>query len=97
MPTLKELARMPDRITGGHRLCPGCGAPIAVRQILRGTDKPVVVVCATGCLEVATTISLAEGRAIENDLEQLKSLVKVELAKVLRAIGVKYGLCHINI
>jgi pyruvate ferredoxin oxidoreductase beta subunit len=27
-----------------------------VRQILRGTDKPVVVVCATGCLEVATTI-----------------------------------------
>jgi len=56
MPTLKELAGMPDRITGGHRLCPGCGAPIAVRQILRGTDKPVAVVCATGCLEVATTI-----------------------------------------
>jgi pyruvate ferredoxin oxidoreductase beta subunit len=56
MPTLKELAKMPDRITAGHRLCPGCGAPIAVRQILRGTDKPVAVVCATGCLEVATTI-----------------------------------------
>ena len=56
MVSLKELAKMPERITGGHRLCPGCGAPIAVRQILRGTDKPVVVVCATGCLEVATTI-----------------------------------------
>ena len=56
MPTLKELAKMPDRITGGHRLCPGCGAPIAVRQILRGTEKPIAVVCATGCLEVATTI-----------------------------------------
>ncbi len=56
MPSLKELAKMPERITGGHRLCPGCGAPIAVRQILRGTEKPVAVVCATGCLEVATTI-----------------------------------------
>lgn len=56
MPTLKELAKIPEKITAGHRLCPGCGAPIAVRQILMGTDKPVVVVCATGCLEVATTI-----------------------------------------
>jgi pyruvate ferredoxin oxidoreductase beta subunit len=47
---------MPDRLTGGHRLCPGCGAPIAVRQILYATRDPVVVALATGCLEVATTI-----------------------------------------
>ncbi|TCI01299.1 hypothetical protein EZV61_18670 [Corallincola luteus] len=48
-------------------------------------------------LEVATTISLREGKAVENDPEQLKSLVKAELGKVLNAIEVKYGLCHIYI
>lgn len=48
-------------------------------------------------LEVATTISLHEGKAIENDLEQLKSFVKAELGKVLNAIEVKYGLCQIQI
>lgn len=48
-------------------------------------------------LEAATTISLADGRAVENNPEQLKSLVKGELAKVLRAVEAKYGLCQINI
>lgn len=56
MANLKELSKMPDRLTGGHRLCPGCGAPTAARQILYATTDPVVVVLATGCLEVATTI-----------------------------------------
>lgn len=53
---LKQLSTIPERLTGGHRLCAGCGASIAVRQILFGTTDPVVVGCATGCLEVATTI-----------------------------------------
>lgn len=48
-------------------------------------------------LEVATTISLREGKSVENDPEQLKSLVKAELGKVLKAIEVKYGLCQIHI
>jgi len=56
MPTLKELAKRPERITPGHRLCAGCGAPIAVRLILAAADKPVVAANATGCLEVSTTI-----------------------------------------
>ncbi|MDI6640727.1 MAG: thiamine pyrophosphate-dependent enzyme [Elusimicrobiota bacterium] len=56
MATLKELSQIPERLTGGHRLCSGCGASIAVRQVLLGTKLPVVVCCATGCLEVATTI-----------------------------------------
>lgn len=56
MPTLKELAKRPERITPGHRLCAGCGAPIAVRLILAAADKPVVAASATGCLEVSTTI-----------------------------------------
>lgn len=57
MPSLKELAAKPDRLAGGHRLCAGCGASIAVRQILLAAgDVPVVASCATGCLEVSTTI-----------------------------------------
>ncbi|OGS19991.1 MAG: pyruvate ferredoxin oxidoreductase [Elusimicrobia bacterium RIFOXYA2_FULL_39_19] len=56
MATLKELSQIPEKLTGGHRLCAGCGATIAVRQILMGTKKPVVVGSATGCLEVSTTI-----------------------------------------
>lgn len=35
----------------GHRACPGCGVPIAVRSILNATGSNVVVVSSTGCLE----------------------------------------------
>ena len=57
MANIKELSeKIPERLSPGHRLCAGCGASIAVRQVLMGTEDPVVVVCATGCLEVATTI-----------------------------------------
>ncbi len=57
MATLKELTHIPDRLAGGHRLCAGCGASIAVRQVLLAAgENPVVAGCATGCLEVSTTI-----------------------------------------
>lgn len=56
MATIKELAKRPDILTPGHRLCAGCGASVVVRQILSASEKPVVVACATGCLEVSTTI-----------------------------------------
>ncbi len=57
MATIKELSHNEDLLAGGHRLCAGCGASIAVRQILlAGGDNAVVAGCATGCLEVSTTI-----------------------------------------
>lgn len=56
MASLKELTEREERLTGGHRLCAGCGASIIVRQILQATNYPVVVSCATGCLEVSTSI-----------------------------------------
>ena len=57
MPNLKELSTIEDRLAGGHRLCAGCGASIAVRQVLLAAgDAAVVSGCATGCLEVSTTI-----------------------------------------
>jgi pyruvate ferredoxin oxidoreductase beta subunit len=42
-------------LRGGHALCQGCGIPMVVRTIIDTIDTPVVVVSATGCLEVATT------------------------------------------
>jgi len=56
MANIKELSKIPERLTSGHRLCSGCGASITVRQVLMGTKSPVVVGAATGCLEVASTI-----------------------------------------
>ncbi len=56
MANLKELTRKQEILSSGHRLCAGCGASVAVRQILAASDDPVVVASATGCLEVATTI-----------------------------------------
>lgn len=54
--TIYDLAKAPERLTGGHRLCSGCGAPICVRSILANIKEPVIAVSATGCLEVATTV-----------------------------------------
>ncbi|MBC7190604.1 pyruvate ferredoxin oxidoreductase [Candidatus Aerophobetes bacterium] len=56
MPSLKELSHKEELLSRGHRLCPGCGAAIIVRQVLLAAEHPVVVACPTGCLEVATTI-----------------------------------------
>ncbi|MFH0925969.1 MAG: thiamine pyrophosphate-dependent enzyme [bacterium] len=53
---LKELSNKEDLLTGGHRLCAGCGASVVIRQILLAVEDPVVISSATGCLEVATSI-----------------------------------------
>ena len=55
---LKDLTHKEELLTGGHRLCAGCGASIAVRQVLLAApdDVEIVVANPTGCLEVSTTI-----------------------------------------
>lgn len=55
---MKEVVKKPERLTGGHRMCAGCGAPTVVRGILRALnpEDKAVIGCATGCLEVSTTI-----------------------------------------
>lgn len=45
-----------QRLTSGHRMCPGCGSPINVKLVLAAIKDPVVIINATSCLEVATTI-----------------------------------------
>jgi pyruvate ferredoxin oxidoreductase beta subunit len=56
MVNIRELALNDERLAPGHRMCPGCAIPIATRMILKATKNPIVVVSATGCLEVSTTI-----------------------------------------
>ena len=55
---IKELAKKLQnvKLTPGHRACSGCGFPQIVRAVLASTNDPVVVSCATGCLEVTSTI-----------------------------------------
>lgn len=56
MANIKELTKKPELLSGGHRLCAGCGAPIVIRQVLAAVKTPVVIANATGCVEVSTTI-----------------------------------------
>ena len=57
MANIKELSKLPERLSPGHRLCAGCGASIVARQVLMGAGESAVVAgSATGCFEVATTI-----------------------------------------
>jgi len=55
---LKRELEKPERLAGGHRLCAGCGAGIAVRAVLRALEEGdrAVVGNATGCLEVSSFI-----------------------------------------
>ncbi|MBI2887291.1 MAG: pyruvate ferredoxin oxidoreductase [Chloroflexi bacterium] len=52
---LRELSAKEDLLAPGHRLCAGCTESIVVRQVLLAIQEPVVVACATGCLEIGTS------------------------------------------
>ena len=51
-----EVFRTEERLSPGHRMCAGCGATIAVRNVLRGLheEDEAVITCATECLEVSS-------------------------------------------
>ena len=49
----KDLTK---KFAPGHGTCAGCGIPAIVRTVLDATDDPVVVINATGCLEVTSTL-----------------------------------------
>jgi len=55
---LKQEAGKPERFVGGHRLCAGCGAGVAVRGVLRALDEKDLSVSgvATCCLEVSSVL-----------------------------------------
>lgn len=55
---LKEVANRPERFAPGHRMCEGCGGPVAIRAVLRAMhpEDKAVISLATSCLEVSTCI-----------------------------------------
>lgn len=55
MVTLKELPKE-ELYASGHRLCAGCGEGIINRMTLKALRGPTIIVQATGCTEVASTI-----------------------------------------
>ena len=92
MAKLKDLVKMPEQLTGGHRLCPGCGAPHIFRLVLRAAGEHSVIGIATGCLEVSTTIypySAWKNSFIHNAFENSAATISgVEAAyKALRKRG----------
>ena len=54
--SLKQQIEKPERFAGGHRLCAGCGAAVAVRGVLRALkpEDKAVITNATSCLEVSS-------------------------------------------
>ncbi len=53
---LKKLSAKQDLLAGGHAACAGCTGPTVIRQALLAAETPVVCGCATGCMEVTTTL-----------------------------------------
>lgn len=53
---LKENLQREERFAGGHRMCAGCGCPIAIRTVLRQLEAGdrAIVTGATSCMEVST-------------------------------------------
>lgn len=56
MYNLKEVVNKPNRLTSGHRMCAGCGAPVTINGVLRALKEEdhAVISTATGCLEVSS-------------------------------------------
>ncbi len=53
---LRELSQRAQGLAPGHRACSGCGFPVVVRLLFAVARRPLVVVNATGCMEVVTTL-----------------------------------------
>ncbi len=57
--TVQSTMERSNTITSGHRACQGCGEALGARYVLdaamKATNGKLVVVNATGCLEVFTT------------------------------------------
>ena len=56
--SFKEYMERPDRLTAGHRMCAGCGASIALRNVMKAVhpEDHAVICNATSCMEVSTFI-----------------------------------------
>ena len=53
--TIWDIPRQ-ERFAPGHSMCQGCGAAIIIRHLMKVVGKDAIVVQATGCVEVTTTV-----------------------------------------
>ncbi len=51
-PNLKVVSQNPQRLASGHRLCPGCGISVILKQTLTTIENPIITANATGCSEI---------------------------------------------
>jgi len=47
-----RLVEAPEKFTQGHRGCVGCGEVLALRHVFKAVGRDIVVVNATGCMEI---------------------------------------------
>ncbi len=52
----QKIAASSNQLRAGHGACAGCAFPAIVRTVMAGSEKPLVISNATGCLEVTTTV-----------------------------------------
>jgi pyruvate ferredoxin oxidoreductase beta subunit len=52
---IKELLPLEERFAPGHGLCAGCVASLVMRYLTKIAGKDIILVSATGCVEVSTT------------------------------------------
>ena len=73
----------------GHTACSGCGLALAARMVLQATGPKVIIVNATGCLEVFTTRSPQTewGVAWMHSLFENQAAVATGVEAALRAQG----------
>jgi len=45
-----------ENFAPGHRACVGCGEALAVRHVCKALGKSVIIVTATGCIEIFTSL-----------------------------------------
>jgi len=50
-----RLASKDEPFTPGHRACVGCCEALAVRQVCKALGRDVIIVNATGCLEIISS------------------------------------------
>ena len=51
-PMIKDLVPREDQIVSGHLACPGCGAPIAMRYVLKALGPRTIVVLPACCWSI---------------------------------------------
>jgi pyruvate ferredoxin oxidoreductase beta subunit len=56
MLNIKQISEKTVGLASGHRACSGCGFPPLIKMLYSQSPVPVVTTCATGCMEIATTI-----------------------------------------